>query len=112
MSLFTDTGHMRLPQDKSELAAHLIEKYARLIQADANMNTTVMDGGVLMYHVVWGKRKWKKDEPKPLVRDIVKLYVDKAKRENSTSSTIIVFDGYQRGSPKDHCLKIRSPYED
>ena len=53
MSLFTDTGHMRLPQDKSELAAHLIEKCAGLIQADANMNTTVMDGGALMHHVVW-----------------------------------------------------------
>ena len=62
-----------------------------------------------MHHVVWGKRKRKKDEPKPLVRDIVKLYVDKAKRESSTSSTIIAFDGYQRGSPKDHCRKIRSP---
>ena len=81
MSLFTDTGHMQLPQDNSELATHLIEKYAGLIQADANMNTTVMDGGVLMHHVVWGKRKRKKDEPKPLVRDIVKLYVDKAKQE-------------------------------
>ena len=109
MSLFTDTGHMRLPQDKSELATDLIEKYDGLIQADANMDTTVLDGGALMHHVVWGKRKWKKDEPKPLVQDIVKLYVDKAKRESSTSSTIIVFDGYQRGSPKDHCRKIRSP---
>ena len=109
MLLFTDTGHMRLPQDKPELAAHLIEKYAGLIQADASMDTTVMDGGALMHHVVWGKRKRKKDEPKPLVRDIVKLYVDKAKRESSTSSTIIVFDGYQRGSPKDHCRKIGSP---
>ena len=79
------------------------------MQADANMGTTVMDGGVLMHHVLWGKRKRKKDEPKPLVRDIVQLYVDKAKRESSTSSTIIVFDGYQRGSPKDHCRKIRSP---
>ena len=106
ISLITDTGHMRLLQDKSELAAHLIEKYAGLIQADVNMNTTVM---ALMHHVVWGKRKRKKDEPKPLVRDIVKLYVDKAKRESSTSSTIILFDGYPRGSPKDHCLKIRSP---
>ena len=75
MSLFTDTGHMQLPQDKSELAAHLIEKYAGLIQTDANMNTTVMDGGALMHHVVWGKRKRKKDKPKPLVRDIMKLYV-------------------------------------
>ena len=109
MSLFTDTGHMRLPQDKSELATHLIEKYAGLIQADANMNTTVMDGGAVMHHVVWGKRERKKDEPKPLVRDIMKLYVDKAKRESSTSSTIIEFDGYQRWSPKDHCRKIRSP---
>ena len=107
MSPFTDTGHMRLPHDKSELATHLIEKYAGLIQADANMNTTVMDGGALMHHVVWGKRKRKEDEPKPLVRDIVKLYVDKAKRESLTSSTIIVFDGYQKRSPKDHCLKIR-----
>ena len=101
MSLFTDTDHMQLPHDKSELATHLIEKYDGLIQADTNM-----DGGALMYHVVWGK---KKDELKPLVRDIVKLYVDKAKRESSTSSTIIVFDGYQRGSPEDHCRKIRSP---
>ena len=109
MSLFTDTGHMQLPQDKSELAAHLIEKYAGLIQADANMNTKVMDGGALMHHVVWGKKKRKKGEPKSLVRDIMKLYVDKAKRESSTSSTIIMFDGYQKGSPKDHCLKIRSP---
>ena len=109
ISPFTDTGHMRLPQDKSELATHLIEKYDGLIQADANMDTTVMDGGALMHHVVWGKRKRKKDEAKPLVRDIVKLCVNKAKRESSTSSTIIVFDGYQRGSPKDHCRKIRSP---
>ena len=106
MSLFTDTAHMRLPQDKSELATHLIEKYDGLIQADANMETTVIDGEALMHHVVWGKRKWKKDDPKPLVRDIVKLYVDKAKRESSTSSTIIVFDGYQRWSPKGHCRKI------
>ena len=73
MSLFTDTGHMRLPQDKSELATYLIEKYDKLIQADANMDTTVMDGAALMHHVVWGKKKRKKDEPKPLVRDIVKL---------------------------------------
>ena len=43
MSLFTDTGHMRLPQNKSELATDLIEKYDGLIQADANMDTTVMD---------------------------------------------------------------------
>ena len=78
MSLFTDTGHMQLPQDKSELVTHLIEKYDGHIQADANMDTTVMYGGALMHHVIWGKRKWKKDEPKPLVRDIVKLYVDKA----------------------------------
>ena len=56
MSLFTDTGHMRLPHDKSELATHLIEKYDGLIQADANM-----DGRALKYHVVWGKRKRKKD---------------------------------------------------
>ena len=109
MSLFTDTSHMRLPQDKAELSAHLIEKYAGLIQADANMGTKVIDGRALMHHVVCSKRKRKKDEPKPLVRDIVKLYVDKAKREISTSSTIIVFDGCQRGSTKDHCRKIRSP---
>ena len=109
MSLFTDTGYMRLLHDKSELATHLIEKYDGRIQADANMDTTVMDGGALMHHVVWGKRKRKKDEPKPLVRNIVKLYVDKAKRESSTFSNIIVIDGYQRGSPKDHCRKIRIP---
>ena len=52
MSLFTDTGHMRLPRDKSEFATHLIEKYDGRIQADANMDTTVMDGGALMHHVV------------------------------------------------------------
>ena len=79
------------------MATHLIEKYDGLMQADANMGTTVMDGGILMHHLLWGKRKRKKDEPKPLVRDIVQLYVDKAKRDSSTSSTIIVFDGYQRG---------------
>ena len=62
-----------------------------------------------MHHVVWSKRKRKKDEPKPLVRNIMKLYIDKAKREISTSSTIIVLDGYQKGSTKDHCRKIRSP---
>ena len=73
MSLFTDTGHMQLPQDKSELAIHLIEKYDGLIQADAKLNTTVMDGGALMHHVVWGKRKRKKGAPKPLILNFIKV---------------------------------------
>ena len=56
MSPFTDIGHLRLPQDKSELAAHLIEKYAGLIQADANMNTTVMDASWLSCIMWFGAR--------------------------------------------------------
>ena len=37
-------------------------------------------------HVLWPKPK--KDKPPPLVRDIVKLYVDKVMKESSTSEDI------------------------
>ena len=57
-------------------------------------------------HVLWLKPK--KDKPPPLVRDIVKLHVDKVMKESSTLEDIVVFYGYDSSS-KDHCRLLRSP---